>query len=372
MLGASWPEVFSRVGDAVLVLDRDRILRFVNDGARRLLGYDEKQVVGSRCRLTTRGVDCADACPLTFALERNAERVEDFNTVYLAHDGREVPLRVTVIPLRGDHDEFVGAVEILRPNEPDLGFFLRCSAPVVQAVKARLARHGRARRHVVLVGEAPVCVDVARAVHRFSGLPDELFEFWGGSWDHTPAWPPGTMYAHGDDVGSLIGGGQPDGWQVIVGMSQADHEIAASLAADVIELPTASEVCDDLAIVASAWAQQLAPGVTLAAGAVQRLCRLARDSGFSAMERALVVAVAAAAERIEEEHVPADGYGCQLVDELLQNERPLAALEHRLLTEVLQRCNWRMQEAADRLGVSRVTLWRKCKDHGIERPELGT
>jgi transcriptional regulator of acetoin/glycerol metabolism len=58
-----------------------------------------------------------------------------------------------------------------------------------------------------------------------------------------------------------------------------------------------------------------------------------------------------------------------LIDELLLDDDPFAALERRLLTEVLRRSGWRMQEAADRLGVSRVTLWRKLKDHGIERPE---
>jgi PAS domain S-box-containing protein len=372
VLGASWSEVLSRVGDAVLVLDRQRILRFVNDRARQLLGYDAKQAVGARCRLTTRGVDCENACPLTFALEHNIDRVEDFATVYRAHDGRAVPLEVTVIPLRDDDGEFLGAVEILRPGEPDLGFFLRASAPSVQAVKTRLARLGRARRHLVLVGEPPVCLDVARVVHRFSGLPDELFEVWDGSWEGRPSWPPGTLYAHGDGVASLVAAGAPEGWQVVVGSSQVDEGLAGSLSAVLVELPSARELSDDLALMAAAWTRQLAPGMCLAPGAVERLCRLGRDGGFRALERALVAAVASAGERIEEEHVPADGYGNRLVDELLQNERPLAALEQRLLTEVLQRCGWRMQEAADRLGVSRVTLWRKCRDHGIERPECGT
>jgi PAS domain S-box-containing protein len=372
VLGASWPEVLARIGDAVLVLDHRRILRFVNDRARQLLGYDENQVVGNRCKLTTRGVDCEDACPLTFALEHDADRVDDFATVYRAQDGREVPLKVTVIPLRDEDGEFIGAVEILRPTEPDLGFFLRGSAAAVQAVKSRLARHGRDRRHLVLVGEPPICLDVARVVHRFSGLPEELFEIWGGSWDHAPAWPPGTMYGHGDGLASLTSASPPDGWQVVVGVPHLDPEIARWLAAEVVELPTARDLCDDLALMAAAWARQLSPGASLSSGAVQRLCRLAWDGGFQAMERALVAAVAAAGARVEEQHVPVNGYDCQLVDELLRTERPLAALEERLLTEVLQRCNWRMQEAADRLGVSRVTLWRKCKDHGIERPDCST
>jgi transcriptional regulator of acetoin/glycerol metabolism len=39
-----------------------------------------------------------------------------------------------------------------------------------------------------------------------------------------------------------------------------------------------------------------------------------------------------------------------------------------LLRAALERCDWRMQEAAEKVGVSRVTLWRKMKDLGIERP----
>jgi len=38
------------------------------------------------------------------------------------------------------------------------------------------------------------------------------------------------------------------------------------------------------------------------------------------------------------------------------------------LREVLERSEWRMQEAADRLCISRVTLWRKMKELGIEKP----
>jgi transcriptional regulator of acetoin/glycerol metabolism len=38
-----------------------------------------------------------------------------------------------------------------------------------------------------------------------------------------------------------------------------------------------------------------------------------------------------------------------------------------VLREVVELCGWRMQEAADRLGISRVTLWRKMKDLGIEK-----
>ena len=66
-----------------------------------------------------------------------------------------------------------------------------------------------------------------------------------------------------------------------------------------------------------------------------------------------------------------DGYRLALVDEALRSNRPLATLEERLLRETLERSCWKVQDAADRLSVSRVTLWRKMKEHGIERPNGG-
>jgi len=358
-----------RIDDAVLVLDHQRNLRFVNTPARRLLGYDENQTIGGRCRLTTRGVDCENACPLTFALESDIEQVEDFATVYRTKDGRGVSLKITVIPLRDDEGNFLGAVEILRPRDPDPGFYLAGSSLAARSLKAKLMRHGRTRGHLVLIGERSACRDVGRAIHRFSGLPDELFELWKGSWEGTTVWPPGTMYADGDAAATLLAGDPPDGWQVVAGVVPEDQPVNGNLPVEVVELPTVEELRDDFALIVIAWANALAPGITVAPEALQRLERLGCGCGFDGLEKALVAAVAAADGRIEEEHVPADGYSSHLVDELLQTEDPLAALEGRLLTEVLHRSGWRMQEAADRLGVSRVTLWRKLKEHGIERPE---
>jgi PAS domain S-box-containing protein len=369
VLGASWSMVLQQVDDAVLVLDRQRTLRFVNDPARRLLGYEKDQVIGGRCRLTTRGVDCENACPLTFALEGDIDRIEGFSTVYRAKDGRAVPLEVTVIPLRDEGGEFVGAVEILHPAASDPGFFLSGSSPSITGLKTKLARHGRARDHLVLVGDRPACRDVGRAVHRFAGLPEELFEIWRGTWDAIDLWPPGTMYGEGDQAVSLLSDQPPDGWQVIVGMASGDEVDTGSLPVEVVKLPAADEIGDDLSLMVGAWADQLVPGTTVSTGAMQRLTRMARDNGLEVLENVLAAAVAVAGSRVEVEHIPTDGYGSQLVDELLQTENPLAALESRLLTEVLHRSGWRMQEAAERLGVSRVTLWRKLKDHGIERPE---
>jgi PAS domain S-box-containing protein len=371
ILAAKWADVLQHVDDAVLVLDHQRTLRFVNSPARRLLGYEEDQVIGGRCRLTTMGVDCENACPLTFALESDLEQVDNFATVYRTKDGRAVPLTITVIPLRDDEGRFLGAVEILRSRDPDPGFYLAGSSLGAMTLKSKLLRHGRSRGHLILVGEQPACRDVGRAVHRFAGLPDELFEVWTGSWENTVAWPPGTMYADGDGAASLLASAPPDGWQMVVGVGPGDQPVDGHLIAEVVELPTVTELRDDLALMITAWVKTLSPGATVTPGALERLGRLGCDMGLERLEKTLVAAVAASNGRIDEEVVAADGYSSHLVDELLRTENPLAALEGRLLTEVLHRSGWRMQEAADRLGVSRVTLWRKLKDHGIERPECG-
>ncbi|MCJ7756488.1 MAG: hypothetical protein MUP13_18155, partial [Thermoanaerobaculales bacterium] len=84
-------------------------------------------------------------------------------------------------------------------------------------------------------------------------------------------------------------------------------------------------------------------------------------------ERILETALAAASDRVDVHHLPEDGQRTVLVDELLKNDKPLAALEERVVREVVERCGWRMQDAAERLGISRVTLWRKMKDLGIEK-----
>ncbi len=345
------------------MLDSQRVLRHVNEAARRLLGYEEGHEIGGRCKLTTRGVDCENACPLTFALDNDLDRVEDFATVYHTVDGRALPLRITVIPLSEEDGGFQGAVEILRPAVPSPGFFLAGTSVATEVLKERVAALSRSRDDLCLVGESPACRDVARALHRLSAIPESLFRVWSGSWDEISPWPPGTLYVSDNGDEDLPDGPRPDGWRIVVGAARAP----ASWSFEILELPRAEELADDLPHMIVKWVEELAPRTRVAPGALERLVRLARERGLEELEGVLVAAVAAADGCIEEEHLPVDGYGTALVDELLQSPKPLAALEERLLREVLDRCGWRMQEAADRIGISRVTLWRKMKDLGIEK-----
>jgi two-component system response regulator HydG len=46
----------------------------------------------------------------------------------------------------------------------------------------------------------------------------------------------------------------------------------------------------------------------------------------------------------------------------------LADAERVCIIQTLERCGWNHSRAADALGIGRTTLWRKCKEYGIEGP----
>ena len=102
--------------------------------------------------------------------------------------------KVTVLPLRNEAGELTGSVEILRPDEPDLGFFLAGRSEHCEQLRCELKRLADADTHLAMIGPAPVVADVARAFPKLTGLPAEHFYTWPGSWDEIPQWPPGLLY----------------------------------------------------------------------------------------------------------------------------------------------------------------------------------
>jgi hypothetical protein len=368
VLAARWPAVLDHVDEAVLVIDRQRTIRYINPPACRLLAIAASDAVGGPCRHTTHGVDCGPACPLTYALECELDLVEDFPAVYETGDGRSLPLKVTVIPLRDAAGELTGAIEILHPREPDPGFFLAGTSPLATALRGKLSELAGGSSHVVLVGEAQCCADVAEALHRFSGLGPDLLRHWHEGWQDERPWPPGTVLASADQAAAALAAPPPEDWRVVVAADQPPDLDAVRLQPlQVVRLPDPRQLRQDLPLMLAAWVQQRAPGVQVTPAALDRLARMAVDVGWQPVWEVLRVGLAAAADRLDDCHLALDCYGGAMVDELLREPNPLAALEGRLLREVLDRCGWRMNAAAERLGISRVTLWRKLKEHGIEK-----
>jgi PAS domain S-box-containing protein len=372
IVGAKWHVLLQHLDDAVLVLDHDRSIVFVNSRARSLLGYSLGDEIRGRCRLTTQGTDCNEACPLTYALNNGLEVVEGFATMYRRRDGQPVSVEVTVIPCSDGHGGFSGAVEILKPTSPQPGFFLAGQSPLACQLRQRVIELARSDRHVLLVGEAVACADIARVLHRYSGLDETLFVSWPGSWQQVTTWPPGTAYAWGADAASMIADPPPEGWRVVAAVGQ-QKDLPEGVVVDLepLALPDVGQLQSDLPLMIRRWIDQLAPHLAVEPQALGRLCTIAEALGLTGAEGIIGVAVASAEERLEERHIPVDCFEKALMGELLESSNPLVALEQRVLREVLTCCQWKMQEAADRLGISRVTLWRKLKDHGIERPDDG-
>lgn len=72
---------------------------------------------------------------------------------------------------------------------------------------------------------------------------------------------------------------------------------------------------------------------------------------------------------IQPEHLPKDiqKSGQDIVGRAIKTERPFDALEKETIIRLLEESDWKLKECADRLKISRTTLWRKMKELGIER-----
>lgn len=60
------------------------------------------------------------------------------------------------------------------------------------------------------------------------------------------------------------------------------------------------------------------------------------------------------------------------VDRALECEKPLEAIERRLVLRALSQTGWSYKETAERLKISRTTLWRKMKEFRIDHPASKT
>ena len=77
-------------------------------------------------------------------------------------------------------------------------------------------------------------------------------------------------------------------------------------------------------------------------------------------------------ETISPEDLPQDVFHAStasLITKALKEDDPLGTLERELLLELLTQHYWQYQRVAEKLKISRTTLWRKLKQLGISRPE---
>jgi 2'-5' RNA ligase len=121
---ASFEVILDRIEDGVYFVDRDRRIRFWNNGAEALTGFSPEDVLGASCgngRLCHVDEDgrslCSNGCPIAAAISREAPCEQD---AFLQHKlGHRVPVRIKTWPLRDSHGQLIGAVEIFRCTMTD-------------------------------------------------------------------------------------------------------------------------------------------------------------------------------------------------------------------------------------------------------------
>jgi PAS domain S-box-containing protein len=99
------------MADAVLAVDGAGHVRLVNPEARKLLGFDEEEVIGQHVSALLR-LNVADHVVARAMYEKRAIAIE--SALHLAPDGRRVPVEGTVSPMLDAKGQVQGAILVLR------------------------------------------------------------------------------------------------------------------------------------------------------------------------------------------------------------------------------------------------------------------
>jgi PAS domain S-box-containing protein len=100
-------------GDAIITKDLNGVILSWNEGAERLFGYNAEDVIGRPVTI----LYCPDQLEEESAILKRlsyGERVEHYETVRIAQDGREIDVSVTASPIRDRQGRTIGASKIVR------------------------------------------------------------------------------------------------------------------------------------------------------------------------------------------------------------------------------------------------------------------
>src|SRR5688572_11965070 len=99
--------------DAIVSKSLDGIITSWNKGAERIFGYTEAETIGKPVTILI-PPERLDEEPKILARLRRGERVDHFETVRRAKDGRLLEVSVTISPLRDATGRIIGASKIAR------------------------------------------------------------------------------------------------------------------------------------------------------------------------------------------------------------------------------------------------------------------
>jgi transcriptional regulator with GAF, ATPase, and Fis domain len=400
-------------------------ITFWSDGAQRITGYRPEEAVGKACSLLAgdglHGCACA-AGPVHCGLAAAGKTTKCCSI--RTRDGRQLRIIKHAVPLLGPGGAPVGALETFAEVSEVVAFPSGAGAPAQPEVRqgdfcGMTGRHpdmrelyrmielvARSDATVLILGESGTGKElVARAVHRMgpraagpfvrlpcAALEGDLADASGGAGRQAPALPDasgGTLLL--DEIGDLTpaaqarllhvleersaprhGPGQPVGreprilctthrdlrQEVTEGRFRAD--LYFRLAVFPLRVPPLRNRADDVPLLALALLEPRGTGARLSPEALAALRRRPWPGNVRELHNVVEFAALRAGDgEIRPEHLPEDPGGGP--DARARDERAETL-------DALLRTNWSRARAAAALGISRVTLWKRMRRHGLAPP----
>ena len=128
--------------DAIIGKTLEGVITSWNPAAERMFGYAPAEIIGSPL-LVLIPPDRADEEPQILARIARGERVEEFETLRVCKDGRQIPVTATVSPIRDADGTIIGASQIARDvtERRTAAQLLNASLKEVNDLKAALDEH---------------------------------------------------------------------------------------------------------------------------------------------------------------------------------------------------------------------------------------
>jgi PAS domain S-box-containing protein len=148
--------------DAIVSKDVNGIVTTWNKGAERIFGYSAEEMIGKPIA-TIAAPDRLDEMPRILQRIKQGERIDHYETIRKAKDGRLIPISLTVSPIHDEEGRVVGASKIAR----DITERIR--------IRAELAEE-RERLRVTLnsIGDAVISTDNAGHVSYLNPVAEQL------------------------------------------------------------------------------------------------------------------------------------------------------------------------------------------------------
>jgi len=103
----------NNITDGVTIIDMNRHIRFMNEKAKNILGYTDKEVIGIRCKKILKTQNCENNCPVTLAINLG-KNVDNFETVYKGKNDRSIKAITNVSLFYNEKGDIIGAAEIFK------------------------------------------------------------------------------------------------------------------------------------------------------------------------------------------------------------------------------------------------------------------